>query len=73
VDEEDLLKIEFIFCGPLVPNPIAKQVVTEGIGLSSLEKLLKTYKLQLDWFTPTTFHIGKFENSSYFGWMNSIS
>jgi hypothetical protein len=46
VDEEDLLENEFIFCGPLFPNPIAKLVVTEGIGLSSLEKLLKTYSVQ---------------------------
>jgi hypothetical protein len=28
VDEEDLLDIEFTFCGPLVPNLISKLVVT---------------------------------------------
>jgi hypothetical protein len=53
VDQEDLLEIELVFCAPLVPNSIAKIVVTEGIALSSLEKILKTEKLHSGWFSPS--------------------
>jgi hypothetical protein len=62
VDEEDLLKIEFIFCGPLVLNPIGKLFATASIALSSWGKLLKTDKLHLGWgFVPS------FQKSSYLG------
>jgi hypothetical protein len=52
VDEEDLLGIEFILSGPLVPNPIGKLFATVSIALSSLGKVLKTDELHLGWFTP---------------------
>jgi hypothetical protein len=58
VDEDDLLEeIEFIFCGPLIPNPIGKLFDPASIALSSFGKWLKTDKLQLDWLTPA-FHLG---------------
>jgi hypothetical protein len=60
VDEEDLLEIDFICCGPLVPNPIYKLVVTAWIALSNLGKLLKRDKLHSGWFTPSFFKIKLF-------------
>jgi hypothetical protein len=46
VDEEDLLEIEFNICGPLVPNPISKQVgaTLRKSFYTSLGQQLKTHK-----------------------------
>jgi hypothetical protein len=47
VDAEDLLKIEFNVCSPLVPNPISKLVATVHKSCTSLGQQLKTHKLHL--------------------------
>jgi hypothetical protein len=41
VDEEDLLEIEFIFCGPLVSNPIGKMICDRECRSIYLGKITK--------------------------------
>ena len=47
MDEKDLLKIEFIHPGPLVPKPISKLVATIQKSYTSVGQQLKIHKLHL--------------------------